>query len=276
MKKIISLIAMMAMTVTMTACGTSTNTATEKTDSKTAQTESDMAYIKDKGKMTIGYTLFKPMNFKDEKDELTGFETEFAKLVCEKLGVEPDFQEIDWDSKEIELNSKNIDCIWNGMTITDERKQNMSITTPYMTNRQVMIMKEENKAKFTENVGGASVVAEKGSTGEELVESDPFFASCKYTALDSQAKGLMDVASGTSDIVIGDYVMACGSVGSGTDYKDLVLVDKNFESQDYGVAFRKGSDVTEEVNKAMKELASEGKLQQLAEKYNLQDLLLIK
>ena len=266
MKKLLSVLAAMAMLVTMTACGA--NKGADKA-------ESDLAYIKDKGSMIIGYTLFSPMNFKDENNELTGFETEFGKLVCEKIGVTPEFQEIDWDSKEIELNSKNIDCIWNGMTITEERAQNMSITDPYMENRQVMIVKAENKDKYTDSVAGANVVAEKGSTGEELAMADEFFKEAKFTALDSQAKAVMEVEAGTSDICLGDYVMACGTVGEGTDYEDLTFIDKNFENQNYGIAFRKGSDVTAEVNKAIDELIKEGKLQEVAKKYNLQDLLIL-
>lgn len=101
----------------------------------------DLAYIKEKGEMIIGITLFAPMNYYDENNELIGFETEFAKAVCEKLGVEAKFVEIDWSAKEVELESKNIDCIWNGMTITDERKANMSISVPYMQNKQVMVSK---------------------------------------------------------------------------------------------------------------------------------------
>ena len=103
--------------------------------------EGDLQYIKDKGELIIGMTLFAPMNYHDDNNELIGFETEFAKAVCEKLGVEAKFVEINWDSKEIELNAKNIDCIWNGMTITDERLQNMSISVPYMENKQVMVSK---------------------------------------------------------------------------------------------------------------------------------------
>ena len=103
--------------------------------------EGDLQYIKDKGEMIIGITLFAPMNYHDDKNELIGFETEFAKAVCEKLGVEAEFVEINWDTKEVELNAKNIDCIWNGMTITEERLENMSITVPYMKNKQVMVSK---------------------------------------------------------------------------------------------------------------------------------------
>ena len=108
---------------------------------ETETTEGDLAYIKAKGEMVIGITLFAPMNYYDADGNLVGFETEFAKAVCEKLGVEAKFVEINWDAKEIELSSKNIDCIWNGMTITDERKANMSISVPYMQNKQVMVAK---------------------------------------------------------------------------------------------------------------------------------------
>lgn len=106
-------------------------------------TEGDLAYIKDKGELIIGITLFAPMNYEDDNQELIGFETEFAEAVCAKLGVEANFVEINWNSKEIELNAKNIDCIWNGMTITEERLENMSISVPYMENKQVMVSKAQ-------------------------------------------------------------------------------------------------------------------------------------
>ncbi len=106
-----------------------------------AVVEGDLAAIKEAGELVIGITLFAPMNYYDENEELIGFETEFAKAVCEKLGVAPKFTEINWDTKEIELNAKSIDCIWNGMTITPERAENMSISVPYMANKQVMVAK---------------------------------------------------------------------------------------------------------------------------------------
>ena len=108
-----------------------------------AVTKGDLDYIKEKGEMIIGITLFAPMNYEDDNQELVGFETEFAEAVCAKLGVEAKFVEINWNSKEIELNSKNIDCIWNGMTITEERLENMSISVPYMENKQVMVSKAQ-------------------------------------------------------------------------------------------------------------------------------------
>ena len=265
MKKFLSIILEGMMAVAMTAC----------TSAPQNEAESDLGYIQDKGEMVVGMTLFAPMNY-EEDGELIGFETEFAKAVCEKLGVEAKFQEINWDSKEVELNSKNIDCIWNGMTITEERKATMSISTPYMENKQVMIVKKDNAEKYAESVKDANIVAEAGSAGEELGTTDEFFAEGKFTAVDSQAKALMDVAAGTSDIAIVDYVMSIGSIGEGTDFEDLVVVEgKSFNPEEYGIAFRQGSDVTEAVNTAMAELAAEGKLEEIAKKYKLDELIIV-
>ncbi len=105
--------------------------------------ESDWEYIKKKGTLIVGITLFAPMNYNDKNGELTGFETEFAKAVAAKLGLEVEFQVIDWDSKETELNAKNIDCIWNGMTINEERLETMQISIPYMENKQVVVVKAD-------------------------------------------------------------------------------------------------------------------------------------
>ena len=117
-------------------------TATDSSDAfKQSEQDSDWEYIKNKGELVIGITYFTPMNYLDENGNLVGFETEFATAVCKELGVTPKFVEINWKTKEIELNSKNIDCIWNGMTIDDDRLATMSITIPYMQNKQVMITK---------------------------------------------------------------------------------------------------------------------------------------
>lgn len=269
MKKILSIIAMLSFALTMTACGTQSQ--------KPADTaSSDLEEIRANGTMKIGYTIINPLNYFDDSNNLIGFETEFATAVCEKIGVTPEFVEINWDSKEVELNSKNIDCIWNGMTITAERQEAMSISIPYLENRQVIVTKAENADAYTESIDGAKVIAEAGSAGEELATADAFFANAEYTAVDSQATALMDVASGTSDATVIDYVMAASSVGENTSFSNLALIDKGFESEQYGVACRKDSDVTAEINAAMQELAADGTLAEIAGKYGLTELLLVK
>ena len=236
--------------------------------------KSDLEYVQGKGKLTIGMTLFAPMDYLDDNGELVGFEVDFGKAVCEKLGVEPEFVEINWDAKETELNAKNIDCVWNGMTITEERKENMSISNPYMINKQVVVAKKENADKYKDNAKAALVVAEAGSAGEELATGNDFFKDAEFTAVDSMAKALMDVSAGTSDIAIVDYIAALGSIGEGTDFENLVVVEtESFNQEEYGIAFRKGSDLTAKVNEIISELVADGTLAEIAKKYNLGDVL---
>ena len=274
MKKFLALIlAALMLTCMLAGCAQDAQVDGEISDNGT-NAESDADYILANGKMIIGMTLFAPMNYYDDANNLVGFETEFAKAVCEKIGVEPSFQEINWDSKEIELNAKNIDCIWNGMTITDERKANMEISDPYMQNRQVMVVKKENLEKFAEGVIGASVVAEAGSAGEEIATADEFFKDSAFTPVDSMAKALMDVAAGTSDVAVVDYVASIGSIGEGTDFVDLVAIEeREFAPEQYGIAFRKGSDMATMVNNTIDELIADGTLDAIAAKYKLENLL---
>ena len=255
----------------LAACGGAGNTDEPSTDAPEA-TASDLAYIKEKGEMIIGYTEFAPMNYKNDAGEFVGFETDFAKAVCEELGVEAKFQLISWEAKETELAAKTIDCIWNGMTITPERLEAMSISTPYMANKQVLIVKAENADKYLkpEDMDGVKVVAEVESAGEGVAKEDAFFAKAQYTSVADQATALMEVASGVSDACVVDYVLSIGMIGEGTDYEDLVVVDSlAFADEEYGIAFRKDSDTTAAVNDAISALVANGKLAEIAAAYKL-------
>ena len=228
------------------------------------------------GKLKIGYTLFEPMNYIGEDGELTGFETEFATAVCEKLGVEPEFVEINWDAKLLELKSKNIDCIWNGMTITPELEEAISISDPYIKNYQVLVIRAADADTYTstESLAGAKVDAEAGSAGESTVQNDEFLSQAAYTSVVKQTDALLEVKSGAADAAVMDFVLANALAGVG-DYSDLMVIpDLELSVEEYGVGFRKGSDVTEKVNQAMQELVDDGTLRALAEKYELSELLL--
>lgn len=248
--------------------------------------ESDKAYIMEKGKLTVGMTLFAPMNYY-EGDTLVGFDTELATAVAEKLGIEVEFIEISWDAKEIELNSKNIDCLWNGMCITPEREENMAISAPYLYNTQAMVMKADQAEAILADVSGKTVVAEATSTGEQklqgTIEDDEtvevsakeYFANCTYIPVDSMAKALMEVKAGTADIALVDSVCALGMVRPDSDYADLVVdMSNNFGLQEYGIAFRKGSDMVDAVNAAIAELTEDGTVAEIAERYGLTDSLI--
>ena len=276
----VMLSALMAVTA-LTGCSGGSGNSNSDTKTNTSQTSSaDWDYIKNKGELVIGITYFEPMNYKDDSGKLTGFETEFAESVCKELGVKPVFQKIDWDSKEVELKSKTIDCIWNGLTITDERKANMDISVPYMENKQVMVTKKENAEKFTkaENLKDATVVAEKKSAGEDVAKEYEFFKDASYVSVDSQAKALLEVKSGTADIAVIDYVMSIGTLSSGSDYSDLQVVEgKDFAPEQYGVAIRKDSTETlKKLNEAMQKVSDDGTLDKIGKKYNLDSLLILK
>ncbi|MBR3947860.1 MAG: transporter substrate-binding domain-containing protein [Clostridia bacterium] len=262
----------------LAACGGTQGGETPSTDNP-ENVASDLAYIKEKGEMIIGYTEFAPMNYKNDDGEFVGFETDFAKAVCEELGVEAKFQLISWEAKETELAAKTIDCIWNGMTITPERLEAMSISTPYMANKQVLIVKAENADKYLkpEDMDGAKIVAEVESAGEGVAKEDAFFAKAQYTSVADQATALMEVASGVSDACVVDYVLSIGMIGEGTDYEDLVVVDSlAFADEEYGIAFRKDSDTTAAVNDAISALVANGKLAEIAANYKLEAQLIAK
>ncbi|MBQ1240207.1 MAG: transporter substrate-binding domain-containing protein [Ruminococcus sp.] len=290
MKKIIAFMMAGLMTATALAgCGGSgekkesaTEAATKAATADTAATADsageDWTYLESKGNLVIGITYFEPMNYMDENNELTGFETDFAKAVCEELKLEPKFQEIDWDSKEIELKTKSIDCIWNGLTITPERQENMDISIPYMENKQVMVCNKDKVAQFAESVEGASVVAESGSAGEDVAKEDEFFKGADYQPVQSQSTALLEVKAGTADIAIIDFVMSKGTIREDSDFADLAVVEeKTFSPEQYGIALRKNSAVTlEKLNAAIKAVNDSGKLKEIADKYNLADLLIVK
>lgn len=238
--------------------------------------KSDWEYIKDKGTLVVGITYYKPMNYIDESTgELTGFETEFTKAVCQKLGVEPKFQEIDWNNKVFELDAKTIDVIWNGMTVKDELKEKIIFSTSYIRNKQVVVIKKDNAEKYKDlaSMANASVTAEIGSAGETAVQADENLSK-NYNGCTAQKDVLMEIKAGTTEIGVIDYVMAKASVGEGTDYSDLMIVESvNLSPEEYAVGIRKGDvELQKKINAAIDELVKDGTLKALAEKYNLADV----
>ena len=236
----------------------------------------DWEYIEDKGTLTVGITLFEPMNYYDENGELTGFETEFTKAVCEKLGVEPKFQTIDWNQKITELKSKTIDVIWNGMTVKDEFKDQINFSTPYIRNKQVVVIKADNAQKYADlaSMTGVTIAAETGSAGQTAIETNDTLKTNDFIGCAAQKDVLLEIKAGTTEIGVIDYVMAKASVGEGTDYADLMIVDSiELTPEEYAIGIRLEDTVLlEKINKAIDELVQDGTLKALAEKYDLADV----
>ncbi|MBO6109092.1 MAG: transporter substrate-binding domain-containing protein [Eubacterium sp.] len=231
----------------------------------------DMAKIKEKGKFVVGITDFEPMDFKDENGEWAGFDADMAKAFAEKLGVAVEFTEIDWDNKALELDSGNIDCVWNGMTLTDEVKSAMDCSNAYCNNAQIVVLPADKADQYpdVESLKGLKFAVEAGSAGEKEAKAN----NLEYTPIQSQANALMEVASGTSDAAIIDSLMAAAMVGEGTSYDNLVYTIK-LNDEEYGVGFRKGSDLRDELNRFFKDSYADGLMQATAEKYKVQAALI--
>ena len=280
MKKIAALLmATLMLALAFTGCAKPAEADTPVSEDVTPELEaapavedSDLAYIVGNGKMVIGITEYAPMNYYDDAGKLIGFDTEFAEAVCAKLGVTPEFVVINWDTKEMELEAKNIDCIWNGFTITEERKEALEFTDPYVKNMQVVVIKADNAATYvdTASLAGANLVAEMGSTGESSIADDENLSQASYVGVSKMADALLEVKAGTADAAVIDYVMAKAMVGEGTDYADLMIMDGvELAYEEYGVGFRKGSDAAAAVNEATAALIAEGSLPEIAAKYGL-------
>ena len=275
MKRLVSAFLAGAMALSLAACGGSASTSTAASSAaasaapaSSAAADSDLAYIQSNGKMVIGYTVYEPMNYTDADGNFTGFDTELATAVCEKLGVEPEFVEINWDTKVVELDAKSIDCIWNGMTLTDDIMANTATTKAYAKNAQVVVVKDDTDYSSTADLVGKTVVAEAGSAGEAAIEGDENLAQADYVSKSVQTDCLMEVAAGTADAAVLDLTLANAMIGEGTDYASLKIVDE-LNAEEYGVAFRKGSDTAAAVDAAFDELKADGTMQALADKYDL-------
>ena len=270
MKKILALILALTMVCCCFAgCGASKSTAQggAAAQNETVQEVKDVDYVKSQGKLIVGITEYAPMDFKDENDQWTGFDAELAKLFAEELGVECEFFVIgDWGKKFMELDTKNIDVVWNGMTITDEAKNNASVSDAYVLNAQVVVMKADKIANYpdVESMKDLVFAAEEGSAGQSVAEE----AGLNVISKQDQAGALMEVAAGTADACVIDITMAKAMTGEGTDYADLAA-GISLSEEEYGVAFRKGSDLTAKLNQFLKDKKADGTLNELAQKYQL-------
>lgn len=270
MKKLMAAAMAGALCLSMAACGSKTETPAATDDA--AQTEqTDLEYIKSKGTLVVGVTDFEPMDYKDADGNWIGFDADLAKAFGESLGVDVEFVEIDWDNKILELNAKTIDCVWNGMTLTDEVTSSMECSNPYCNNAQVVIVPKDKADDYAtvEACADLTFAAEAGSAGEAELNALGY----NVTPVKSQADALMEVAAGTSDAAVIDSLMAAAMVGADTGYSNLTYT-VGLNSEEYGVGFRKGSDLAAALNDFFAEGYADGSVADLAETYGVQASLI--
>ena len=222
----------------------------------------DSEKIKAAGKLVVGITDFAPMDYLGDNGEWIGFDADLARAFAESLGVKAEFTVIDWDNKTLELNAGNIDCIWNGMTLTDGVKAAMETSKPYCGNAQVVVAPKDKAAGL--DYGALTFAVEAGSAAEELAQEKGW----KVASMQSQGDALLEVASGASDACIIDQLMAGAMIGEGTSYPDLVLVE-GLNAEEYGVGFRKGSDLAAKLDAFLDGKYKDGILAQVAQKYGI-------
>ena len=291
MKKIVSLALALLLSLSLVACGGTNNGAadnantagnsgnttnnSENTDAADGEQagESDLQYIKDKGTLVVGMTDFAPMDYRDENGEWIGFDADMAKAFGEYLGVEVEFLEINWSNKLMELDTKGIDVIWNGMTINDEVKNGASVSEPYCLNGQVVVLPADKAEDYetVESLKDLNFAVEDGSAGAEQLD----LLGLTYIAKTTQADALMEVASGASDACVIDLLMAGAMIGEGTSYPDLTYTVQ-LNSEEYGVAFRTGSDLVDEFNTFWKETYDAGTVMETATTYGVQESVIEK
>lgn len=265
MKKIIALLSLVLVIAMFAGCAGGTNDATAD------EAKGDLATIEAAGQLIIGITEYDPMNYYDENGTLIGFDTEYAQAVCEELGVEAKFQVINWETKEAELAAGNIDVIWNGLTVTEDRKKDMDFSEPYLTNKQCVVINKANAADYTDaaSLSSAILTAESGSAGETAILADASLSKGTFTPSDSQKNALVALAAGNADAAVIDITLAQASVGEGT-YSDLVILEGiDLADEQYAIGFRVGSDLTAKVDEITNALIEDGTLAEIAEKYEL-------
>ena len=229
--------------------------------------ESDMEAIKANGKLVVGVTDFEPMDYKDDAGNWIGFDADMAKAFAASLGVDCEIVEIDWDNKILELDGKTIDCVWNGMTLTDEVKSAMECSKAYCNNAQIVVIKSDvaDQYQTVESLKDLTFAVEAGSAGQEVAEENEL----NFTPVKAQADALMEVAAGTSDAAIIDSLMAAAMVGEGTGYANLTYT-VGLNSEEYGVGFRKGSDLAAALDDFFAASKADGSLMKCAEEYGVQ------
>ena len=274
MKKLLSLLLASMMLFALCACGAQEAAPAEPQTLESDETmegslvgESDLAYVQDKGVLVVGITDFAPMDYKNDAGEWVGFDADMAKAFAESLGLAVEFIEIDWDNKVLELDSKAVDCIWNGMTLTDEVKSAMQTSNAYCNNAQVVIVPAgvADQYQTVEACADLQFAVEAGSAGKAEVEALGY----SFTEVATQADALMEVAAGTSDAAVIDSLMAAAMVGENTGYAQLTYT-VGLNSEEYGVGFRKGSELADELNAFFAAAYADGTMMAIAEEYGVQ------
>ncbi|CAI3650661.1 putative ABC amino acid transporter, substrate-binding protein [Clostridium neonatale] len=274
-KKIATLGIIGVLGTSLIACGGSSSQASSESSGKETEAKGTI----EKKELVIGLDdIFVPMGFKDENGELVGFDVELAKVVCEKLGKEYKFQAIDWSMKETELNSGNIDLIWNGYSISDERKEKVDFSKPYLDNKQIIVTLADSSINKKADLEGKKVGAQNQSTAVDAVKADESniiekFDGGDLVTFENNNDALMDLEAGRLDAIVVDEILARYYIEARGSEKYKIL-DENFGDEQYGVGIRKGdTEFVDAFNKALDEVVADGTAGEISKKWFGEDIV---
>ena len=278
MKRVISLCLTAAMMMSFVGCGASKNEpVVDELDhglgnEPAVTAEGEVPQLG--GKIIVGLDdEFPPMGFRDENNEIVGFDIDLAKAAAEKLGSEIEFQPIDWDTKELELENGNIDLIWNGLTITDERTAAMDFTMPYLKNKQIIIVKNDSEIQSKADLTGKNIGVQAGSSALDAVEGDEMYADLgEVNSYDTNILAFTDLDIQRVDAVVADEIVARYYLANNeNDFR--VIEDGNFGDEVYGVAAKKGNtELISALQAALDSLSADGTAAEISIKWFGEDI----
>ncbi len=280
MKKLVSLLALSAlgMSMLLTSCGGNDAQTDATSQPQQAQVDTSLEDVKAAGKFVVGLdATFAPMGFTDEKGEIVGFDIDLAKEVAKKLGVEVEFKPIDWDAKEMELASKNIDVIWNGFSITPERKEKILFTDPYLSTGQVIVVKKDSAIKTKADLAGKKVTLQDGSTSEVALKKDEALYNSigeeNISRFKENTQVLMELDTGRVDAAVIDEIFVRYYLAKESMLDKYVVLEEQLEPEDYGVGGRLGEEsFVTAVSDAIKACKAEGITTEISKKWFGEDI----
>ena len=278
-KRFVSAALAAVMALSMTACGSSNSAAettaadTEAAESQAEETTAEEAKTTDGGTLIVGFDQdFPPMGFVGDDGEYTGFDLELAQEVAKRLGLEYKAQPIAWDSKDMELESGNIDCIWNGFTMTG-REDDYTWSTPYMDNSQVFVVAADSGISSLADLAGKVVEVQTDSSAEAALK-DNAELSATFGTLQTTPDyntAFMDLEQGAVDAIAMDVIVAGYQIQQRN--ADFKILDDSLSEEEYGVGFKKGNtELRDKVQSTLEEMAEDGTLQEVSEKWFSKDV----
>ena len=276
MKKIslaVFAIMMFAMIAVIAGCSSSSDTNSGTADSGTAQ-DNSLQNVLDKGTLVLGLDdSFPPMGFRDENNNIVGFDIDVATEVANRMGVELKLQPIEWSTKEMELNTGSVDCLWNGLSIDDEIKQAMDLSEPYMTNRMVLVVLNDSEYTDQASLAGKTIGVQNGSTAEKILEESDFSKTIGNTiGFKDNVTAFMVLQTNGIDAIFMDEVVANYAITS--QNKDFKVLEDGLTEEEYAVGFKKGNTALKnEVQKYIDEMKADGTMTQISEKWFGKDVV---